>query len=89
MVLRPFQYYATEAIIDRVKNSNKNGYIWYTTGSGKTPTSFKTSQLLITETKVKKVVLVVDRKDLDYQTIKEFNSFSKVALMAQTIQKHW
>lgn len=77
MVLRPYQYYATEAIIDRVKNSNKNGYIWHTTGSGKTLTSFKTSQLLITEPKVKKVVFVVDRKDLDYQTIKEFNSFSK------------
>lgn len=77
MVLRPYQYFATEAIIDRVRNSNKNGYIWHTTGSGKTLTSFKTSQLLISEPKVKKVVFVVDRKDLDYQTIKEFNSFSK------------
>ncbi len=77
MVLRPYQYYATEALIDRVKNSRKNGYIWHTTGSGKTLTSFKASQLLINIPKVDKVVFVVDRKDLDYQTIKEFNSFSK------------
>src|SRR5690606_23983589 len=77
MVLRPYQYYATEAIIDRVKNSNKNGYIWHTTGSGKTLTSFKTSQVLMKLPQVHKVVFVVDRKDLDYQTAKEFNSFSK------------
>lgn len=77
MVLRPYQYYATEAIIDRVKNSDKNGYIWHTTGSGKTLTSFKTSQILVDLPQVHKVLFVVDRKDLDYQTIKEFNSFSK------------
>ncbi|MBT7996061.1 MAG: type I restriction endonuclease subunit R [Bacteroidetes bacterium] len=77
MVLRPYQYYATEAIIERVKNSHKNGYIWHTTGSGKTLTSFKASQVLIQLPKVHKVVFVVDRRDLDYQTIKEFNSFSK------------
>ncbi len=77
MVLRPYQYYATEAIIERVKNSSKNGYIWHTTGSGKTLTSFKASQVLMQLPKVHKVVFVVDRKDLDYQTIKEFNSFSK------------
>jgi type I restriction enzyme R subunit len=47
MVLRPYQFYAVEALIDRVKNSNKNGYIWHTTGSGKTLTSFKASQILI------------------------------------------
>ncbi|GAB3203309.1 type I restriction enzyme R subunit [Pontibacter aydingkolensis] len=76
MVLRPYQYYATEAIIDKVKNSDKNGYIWHTTGSGKTLTSFKASQLLMQLPKVHKVVFVVDRKDLDYQTTKEFNSFS-------------
>lgn len=77
MVLRPYQFYAVEALIDRVKNSNKNGYIWHTTGSGKTLTSFKASQILMKLPQVKKVVFVVDRKDLDYQTNKEFNSFSK------------
>ncbi len=78
MVLRPYQYYATEAIIERVKNSpKKNGYIWHTTGSGKTLTSFKASQILINIPKVYKVVFVVDRQDLDFQTIKEFNAFSK------------
>lgn len=77
MALRPYQYYATEAIIDRVKNTDKNGYIWHTTGSGKTLTSFKTSQILTRMPEVDKVVFVVDRKDLDYQTTKEFNSFSK------------
>ncbi len=76
MVLRPYQYYATEAIINQVKNSNDNGYIWHTTGSGKTLTSFKTSQVLMQLPEVKKVVFVVDRRDLDYQTTKEFNSFS-------------
>jgi type I restriction enzyme, R subunit len=77
MVLRPYQYYAVEALIDRVKNSNKNGYIWHTTGSGKTLTSFKASQIIMNMPEVEKVVFVVDRKDLDYQTTKEFNSFSK------------
>jgi type I restriction enzyme R subunit len=77
MVLRPYQFYAVEALIDRVKNTNKNGYIWHTTGSGKTLTSFKASQVLMNLPQVKKVVFVVDRKDLDYQTTKEFNSFSK------------
>lgn len=77
MVLRPYQYYAVEALVDRVKNSNKNGYVWHTTGSGKTLTSFKASQILMNLPQVKKVVFVVDRKDLDYQTTKEFNSFSK------------
>ncbi|WP_299289694.1 type I restriction endonuclease subunit R [uncultured Mucilaginibacter sp.] len=77
MVLRPYQYYAVEALIDRVKNSNKNGYVWHTTGSGKTLTSFKASQILTGLPQIKKVVFVVDRKDLDYQTTKEFNSFSK------------
>jgi len=77
MVLRPYQYYAVEALIDRVKNTTKNGYIWHTTGSGKTLTSFKASQILMNLPQVKKVVFVVDRKDLDYQTTKEFNSFSK------------
>lgn len=77
MILRPYQYYATEAIVDRVKNSNKNGYIWHTTGSGKTLTSFKASQVLMNLPQIEKVVFVVDRKDLDFQTTKEFNSFSE------------
>lgn len=77
MVLRPYQYYAVEAIIERVKTTHKYGYIWHTTGSGKTLTSFKTAQILTSLPKVYKVVFVVDRKDLDYQTTKEFNSFSK------------
>jgi type I restriction enzyme R subunit len=77
MVLRPYQFYAVEALIERVKNTGKNGYIWHTTGSGKTLTSFKASQILMHLPQVKKVVFVVDRKDLDYQTNKEFNSFSK------------
>ena len=77
MVLRPYQYYAVEVIIERVKTSRKYGYIWHTTGSGKTLTSFKTAQILTAIPKVHKVVFVVDRKDLDYQTIKEFNAFAK------------
>lgn len=77
MVLRPYQYYAVEAIVEQVKNTEKFGYIWHTTGSGKTLTSFKTAQILTQSPQVHKVVFVVDRKDLDYQTIKEFNSFSE------------
>ena len=77
MVLRPYQYFATEAIIHQVKNSNDNAYIWHTTGSGKTLTSFKASQILMELPEVYKVVFVVDRKDLDYQTMNEFNAFKK------------
>lgn len=81
MVMRSYQIYATEAIIERVKDRNQldnmNGYIWHTTGSGKTLTSFKTAQILTQLPDVHKVVFVVDRKDLDYQTSKEFNAFSK------------
>lgn len=77
MVLRPYQYFAAEAILKQVQNNNDNAYIWHTTGSGKTLTSFKTSQILIELPEVHKVVFVVDRKDLDYQTMNEFNSFKK------------
>ncbi|MEQ8712513.1 MAG: type I restriction endonuclease subunit R, partial [Cyclobacteriaceae bacterium] len=77
MVLRPYQFYAVEAIVERVKNTTDFGYIWHTTGSGKTLTSFKAAQILTNLPQVYKVVFVVDRKDLDYQTSKEFNSFSK------------
>lgn len=76
-VLRPYQFYATEALVDKVKNSNDNAYIWHTTGSGKTLTSFKASQIIQRMPKVHKVVFVVDRKDLDYQTAREFNGFCK------------
>jgi len=80
MVLRPYQYFATEALIKQVisaplNQQPENAYIWHTTGSGKTLTSFKTSQILMDLPEVYKVVFVVDRKDLDYQTMKEFNSF--------------
>lgn len=77
MVLRPYQYYAVKEIEKRVRESDKNGYIWHTTGSGKTLTSYKTSQILSKIPEIKKVMFVVDRKDLDIQTTKEFNSFSE------------
>jgi type I restriction enzyme R subunit len=77
MVLRPYQFYAVEHIVERVKTTTKYGYIWHTTGSGKTLTSFKAAQILTNLKEVHKVVFVVDRKDLDYQTTKEFNAFSK------------
>jgi len=80
MILRPYQYYAVESIIDRVKNSDKNGYIWHTTGSGKTLTSFKASQILTNNPKIKKVVFVVDRQDLDDQTVREFQAFDKESI---------
>jgi type I restriction enzyme, R subunit len=77
MVMRPYQYYAAEAIVRRVQTSKENGYIWHTTGSGKTLTSFKASQILMSLPEVHKVVFVVDRKDLDYQTMNEFNAFKE------------
>lgn len=77
MILRSYQYYAVEAIINQVKSGNNNGYIWHTTGSGKTLTSFKASQIIMDLPQVHKVVFVVDRKDLDYQTMNEFNAFKK------------
>ncbi len=77
MVLRPYQYYAVEEIIKNVEsNAMKNGYIWHTTGSGKTLTSFKASQILATHKDIDKVIFCVDRKDLDFNTMKEFESFS-------------
>ena len=77
MVLRPYQVYAVEGIIEKVKNNNGGGYIWHTTGSGKTLTSFKASQIITQMAEVQKVVFVVDRKDLDHQTVLEFNKFSE------------
>ncbi|SFL43497.1 type I restriction endonuclease subunit R [Shimia haliotis] len=84
MALRPYQFYAVERIVERVQNTQKNGYIWHTTGSGKTLTSFKAAQILTQSPNVHKVVFVVDRKDLDFQTIKEFNSFSEGSVDATT-----
>ncbi|MDQ7193593.1 type I restriction endonuclease subunit R [Staphylococcus felis] len=75
MALRPYQVYAVEAILNRALETNNNGYIWHTTGSGKTLTSFKASQLLSQEEEIKKVIFLVDRKDLDSQTLAEFNKF--------------
>lgn len=77
MVLRAYQYYAVEAILDKALNTKQDGYVWHTTGSGKTLTSFKVSQILAEESDIDKIIFVVDRKDLDYQTFKEFNSFSQ------------
>lgn len=77
MVLRAYQYYAVEAIMNTALNTTSNGYVWHTTGSGKTLTSFKVSQLLAEEDNIDKIIFVVDRKDLDYQTTTEFNKFSE------------
>lgn len=75
MALRPYQVYAVEALLNRATETNNNGYIWHTTGSGKTLTSFKTSQILSKDPSIKKVIFLVDRKDLDSQTLAEFNKF--------------
>ena len=75
MVLRPYQIYAVQKIVEHVQNSNQNGYIWHTTGSGKTLTSFKASQIIMQMPDVEKVLFVVDRNDLDTQTSREFNAF--------------
>ena len=75
MVLRPYQIYAVQKIVEHVQNSDQNGYIWHTTGSGKTLTSFKASQLIMKMPDVEKVLFVVDRNDLDTQTSREFNAF--------------
>ena len=80
MVLRPYQYYAVERILDRVANTNKNGYVWHTTGAGKTLTSFKTAQLVSDIDGVDKVMFVVDRHDLDTQTQSEYEAFEPGAV---------
>ena len=88
-VMRPYQIIATEKIIERINivinsklqgKDQSGGYIWHTTGSGKTLTSFKVATLAQSINEIKKVLFVVDRKDLDYQTIKEFNKFQKDAV---------
>ena len=88
MVLLPYQYYAVEKIVERVRNTDNNGFIWHTTGSGKTLTAFKASQILKEIPKVEKVVFVVDRKDLDYQTQKEFDAFEKGSVDATENTRH-
>lgn len=80
MVLRPYQYYAVEQILDRVRNSNDNGYVWHTTGAGKTLTSFKAAQLVSEVDGIDKVLFVVDRHDLDTQTQSEYEAFEPGAV---------
>jgi len=77
LVMRPYQIYAVESIVNCVSQNNQNGYIWHTTGSGKTLTSFKASTLLKYNKDIEKCVFVVDRKDLDKQTRDEFNKFQE------------
>ena len=77
LVMRPYQIYAVESIVNCVNQGGQNGYIWHTTGSGKTLTSFKASTLLKFDNNIEKCVFVVDRKDLDKQTRDEFNKFQE------------
>jgi type I restriction enzyme R subunit len=77
MIMRPYQIYAVKAIMDCIDQNRGNGYIWHTTGSGKTLTSFKTSTLLKNNLVIEKCLFVVDRKDLDRQTRLEFNKFQE------------
>lgn len=75
MVMRPYQVYATEAVVKTALETASGGYVWHTTGSGKTLTSFKCGQILALESSIKKVIFVVDRSDLDTNTTTEFNKF--------------
>jgi type I restriction enzyme, R subunit len=76
-VMRPYQIYAVKAIVDCIHQNRGNGYVWHTTGSGKTLTSFKASTLLKDNVNIEKCLFVVDRKDLDRQTREEFNKFQE------------
>ena len=96
LVMRPYQIAAAERILKRIEISTNNkkvgtiqagGYIWHTTGSGKTLTSFKAAQLAVKLPDIKKVLFVVDRKDLDYQTMKEYDRFQKGAANSNTSTK--
>ena len=96
MVMRPYQIVATEKILNKVEIAHNykwygtiqsGGYIWHTTGSGKTLTSFKTAQLATSLEYIDKVLFVVDRKDLDYQTMKEYDNFQKDAANSNTSTK--
>lgn len=93
LVMRPYQIAATEKILNKIEISNNykqygtlngGGYVWHTTGSGKTLTSFKTAQLATALQYIEKVLFVVDRKDLDYQTMKEYDRFQKGAANSNT-----
>lgn len=77
MMMRPYQVYAVKAIVECIEQNCGNGYIWHTTGSGKTLTSFKASTLLKDNPEIEKCLFVVDRKDLDRQTREEFNKFQE------------
>lgn len=93
LVMRPYQIVATEKILSKINvathhkqygSTEGGGYIWHTTGSGKTLTSFKTAQLICKLDEIEKVLFVVDRKDLDYQTMKEYDKFAKGAANSNT-----
>lgn len=84
LVMRPYQVYAVKAIVDCIQQNRGNGYIWHTTGSGKTLTSFKTSTLLKDNPDIEKCLFVVDRKDLDRQTREEFNKFQEGSVEENT-----
>lgn len=84
LVMRPYQIYAVQAIVDCIKDNRGNGYIWHTTGSGKTLTSFKASTLLKNNPDIEKCLFVVDRKDLDRQTREEFNKFQEGSVEENT-----
>lgn len=77
LIMRPYQIYAVQAIVKCIEENRGNGYIWHTTGSGKTLTSFKASTLLKDNPNIEKCLFVVDRKDLDRQTREEFNKFQQ------------
>ena len=77
LVMRPYQIYAVKAIVECIRQNRGNGYVWHTTGSGKTLTSFKASTLLKDNPDIEKCLFVVDRKDLDRQTREEFNKFQE------------
>lgn len=84
LVMRPYQIYAVKAIVDCINQNRGNGYIWHTTGSGKTLTSFKASTLLKENPEIDKCLFVVDRKDLDRQTREEFNKFQEGSVEENT-----
>lgn len=84
LVMRPYQIYAVKTIVDCINQNRGNGYIWHTTGSGKTLTSFKASTLLKENPEIEKCLFVVDRKDLDRQTREEFNKFQEGSVEENT-----
>lgn len=84
LVMRPYQIYAVKAIVNCIEQNRGNGYIWHTTGSGKTLTSFKTSTILKDNPDIDKCLFVVDRKDLDRQTREEFNKFQEGSVEENT-----